>query len=64
MNTEGKRRESYITDRRRGKKREKEQRKKKTENNPRPSVHPHVYTYLSRRRPPLIRVKIDFFPLP
>lgn len=31
---------------------------------PPPLRAPHVYTCLSRSRPPVIRAKIDFFPLP
>lgn len=65
MNTKGKRRESYIRDRWRERKiprvRERAEREKDR------VTHTYAHTRirdLSSSRPPLIRVKIDFFPLP
>lgn len=62
MNTKGKGRESYIRDR------EKDTRARERgerENNPLTHTYAHTRIRdLSRSRPPLIRVKIDFFPLP
>lgn len=44
--------------------RERAKREKREKIKLRPIRAPHIYTYLSRSRPPVIRVKIDFFPLP